>query len=75
MALVKNVSIRDATHQIANNLEGNLECNYLLLYAQPGVAEQLLQGAFYTAIDTTTTWKVMYRGIDGQFLKFDVTEG
>jgi hypothetical protein len=74
MGMVGNVSVKDATKELAKGLKGNDEAKLLHLAAKKDVAGKFKKGAMYTATDGKSTWKVMFQAFDGQYLAFHVLE-
>jgi hypothetical protein len=74
MGMVGNVSIKDATKELAKGLKGNDEAKLLHLSAKKDVAAKFKKGPMYTATDGHSTWKVMYQTFDGQYLVFHIAE-
>jgi photosystem II stability/assembly factor-like uncharacterized protein len=70
MPVVRNVTVKDATHNLAQGLNGNLEAQELVLEATAVVAGHFKKGAVYTATDGHHSWKVVYKTHDGQYIRF-----
>lgn len=71
MPIVRDVSISDGNgHAIAIQLHGNVEAKQLDLVADAAVGAHFKKGAYYTATDTQSTWKVVYHGADGGYIHF-----
>ena len=70
--LLTNVSVKDATKVIVHSKTANLEGKQLDVSVNGGEASQFKRGAFYTATDGHTSWKVAFTSGEAKYAHFHV---
>jgi hypothetical protein len=68
--LLTNVSVKDATKVIVHGRTANLEGKQLDVTLNNGEASQFKKGAFYTATDGHTSWKVAFKSGESRYAHF-----